>query len=266
MLCWRLWFAHRWGFLYARGARQPTELRELDGFVRETDGMTLEEFVKLAGGVLESPYSYEQWSAAEKHKQFWAFYTGPASQSLSLYAGVPVQTLFDIGRYSIEHIIPRSLLERKLRKAPAAIRNGATINPFNLAPSHRKLNRARSSSPFDFDGDEIIHPRCVSIGGVIICTTGLDRDDEWVVPERVRGDIARAVLYMTFLYDLPRMSLSQCSALIAWAFEDPPSSWEILYNDWVFERLQIQNPLIASRPGQQAILTQKNLVRTLYSR
>lgn len=210
--------------------------------------MRREEFVKLAGGVYESPIHYGQWGERERYENFWAFYDDFRVEARSLYAGVEVSRLIERGEYSIEHIIPNSLLKKYLQRSPRAVRNGASVNPLNLAPCHRELNNQRKDLPFDFDGDQIVEAACIDLPEARVCVVGLDHEREWVVPRWTRGDVARAILYMGLVYRLERLFGENLEALLAWAEEDPPDAWEVSYNDWVKARLGIWNPFVSKEP------------------
>lgn len=202
------------------------------------------DFIQQAGGVFTAEMGYHDWAGAEKWDNFWAFFSDTQHQWVpSLYGEIPISTLRKHRRHSIEHIIPRSTLEDILG-ADTLHFNGASTNPFNMAPSDRFLNKTRSSFPFDLEGDRVDSPFDIYLNPKAKGTTGLDADDEWVVPHRSRGDIARSVLYMTVIYDLDELYQVHLTTLLRWAQQDQPMAWEKSYNQWVQDKFEICNPLI----------------------
>ncbi len=211
--------------------------------------ITRAEFIRRSGGVYESAVSYEQWSSSEKWNRFWAFFFEADYQNVtSLYGEIPVSKLRNHRRLSIEHIIPRSILRQALEQhnASLAFMNGATTNPFNLAPSDRFLNKTRASFPFDLQGDRVHRPFDIYMNPKAKGQTGLDADREWVVPHRSRGDVARAILYMMVMYGLDHLYSAHLNTLLRWSQQDEPMEWEIAYNRWVQKHFHICNPLITT--------------------
>jgi len=94
-------------------------------------------------------------------------------------------------------------------------------------------------------------------------TTGLDSENEWIIPSRTRGDIARALLYMTLTYGIDELYNRHLDTLVHWAKVDPPSAWELAYNEWTFNRLGIRNPFIASPEEALVLLSDRLLLESV---
>jgi len=206
--------------------------------------MNRQQFQALANGIYTSKDHWKHKSSEEKHRQFWDFHHKLPGQTFSIYAGVPVTTLIKQKQYSIEHIVPRSYLEEHLQECQTNIRYGATVNPFNLAAAHQRLNARRGSADFDYDDDPINKSFCTPFRSIHRNQIGFDKQGQWVVPYRHRGDIARAILYMHLIYPLPKLQSVDLDALVAWGKMDQPSKWEIRYCQWIQERISIINPFI----------------------
>jgi len=208
--------------------------------------MLRDEFIQRAGGVFRSHRGWSRMSSDDKYREFWAFFDLPGGDTRSIYAGVQVRELLSRGTHSVEHVVPRALLDFELSGAKKSLRRGASVNPLNFAASHQRANTHRGHAIFDFDADEITERNLLDVHSISTERTGLDHEGEWVVPPRTRGDIARAVLYMFMVYPLPRLRVKNAEALLKWAISDAPSKWERRYNTWVFERKRIHNPFIGT--------------------
>lgn len=203
-------------------------------------------FTDLAGGVFLHRRSWGRVSGADKRALFWSFFESPEAQGArATYSGARVIQLLRRRQYSVEHVVPRAVLSRFLRGAPAAVRNGACCNPLNFAAEVPWLNGARGELAFDLDGDAVHEPVAVVREGRHEVEVGVDADGEWVPPRRSRGDIARTVLYMTLIYRLP---IPLDARWMAWAAGDPPSNVERAFSAWTRRRWQIGNPLV-ERPS-----------------
>ncbi|MDP2522281.1 endonuclease [Neptunomonas phycophila] len=231
-----------------------------------TESITRQAFIELAGGVYQSHKGYKDWNSQNKWSNFWQFFfdTGHGWVK-SVYGAVPIDELYQKRRHSIEHIIPKSFLKDYLRKAGVAenVRQGATVNPFNFAACERGMNSYRSNFPFDMDGDKVKRPFRLDLNPDIYMTTGLDAENEWVIPSRTRGDIARALLYMTLTYGIDELYNRHLDTLVHWAKVDPPSAWELAYNEWIFNRLGIRNPFIASPEEALVLLNDRLLLESI---
>ncbi|MGB0750094.1 MAG: endonuclease, partial [Magnetospiraceae bacterium] len=164
----------------------------------------------------------------------------------SAYGDIPITTLHQKRRYSIEHVVPRGFLSEYLRRNGAAtgIQRGSTVNPLNFVAAERAANAQRNSFPFDWDGDSIRRPRRLTLDPQVYVTVGFDHENQWVVPSRSRGDLARAILYMTIVYQVRDLYNSHVDQLRHWAKVDVATPWELDYNRWVAARLGIRNPFI----------------------
>lgn len=230
------------------------------------DIVTRQDFVEYAGGVFQSHLHFRQWSSEDKWKYFWSFFFDTEyGWVTSIYGTVPVSELYQKQRHSIEHIIPRDFLDRYLARkgAPRHVRYGATINPFNLAPSERGLNAKRSNFGFDFEDNHIVRPYHMELYPESFSGTGFDADHEWVIPSRNRGDIARAILYMLLTYEIDELYNRHIDTLVHWAKLDSPSAWEIAYNNWVYAHRGIRNPFIDTPENALVLLDNRDLLLSL---
>lgn len=208
------------------------------------------KFIELSGGVYQSRKSYRQFKSKDKWDHFWSFFFDTDHGWVkSVYGSIPVDTLVQKKRHTIEHIVPRSFLQEYLirKRIPRNIRFGAETNPFNLVPADRTLNSRRSSFQFDFNNDKVIRPEKIHLNPDAYASTGIGPDEQWVVPKRSQGDIARAILYMLLIYEIDELYLEHIKTLVHWAKVDVPSKWELAYNEWVMETHGIRNPFIDTK-------------------
>lgn len=127
--------------------------------------------------------------------------------------------------YNIEHLYPMSWVTKALRcgDRQACRRNSALFNRIesdmhNMYPARRDLNRARAAYPFR----EIRGEQHVERG----CDFEIDHRARVVEPRpAVRGEIARAMLYLAERYDLTLYE-RQRRMLLAWHEADPPDAAE----------------------------------------
>ncbi|MEC8379093.1 MAG: endonuclease [Myxococcota bacterium] len=204
--------------------------------------MDRKSFIQKSGGVFRSAKGWSWLSSREKRLNFWVFYRQFYPQGKTIYGPFPIRKILHNKTYSIEHIIPVSTLKSHLK---GSMMRGASLNPFNLVPSHQKLNQARGRRDFDLDNDRVAEwPKWLLKTPQSHEFTGLDKENQWVIPTRSRGDIARAILYMKLCYPLDHLYSGYNHTLIAWAQKDVPSEVERDYNKWVQGKWAIQNPLI----------------------
>lgn len=232
-------------------AEKPTISSEPSD-VQARSGLSRSAFIALCGGVYESRDSWRNWRGSDKYDNYWAFYFDKEYGWVkSVYGRVPVSELYQKQRYSIEHIVPRSFLNAYLKSRGAAqsVRYGAVVNPLNFAAAERGLNSARSSFAFDMDGDEVVRPFRLDLNPSAYGTTGLDNDNEWVIPSISRGKIARAILYMVMTYGIDELYNRHLDTLVHWAKVDPVTPWELAFNAWVHGRFGIRNPFV-DEPSQ----------------
>ena len=224
------------------------------------------QFIELAGGVYQSKRNYRQFKSNDKWKHFWSFFFDTNRGWVkSVYGSIPVDTLVQKKRHTIEHIIPRSFLQEYLmsQRIPRNIRFGADTNPLNWVPADRTLNSRRSSFQFDFNNDKVVRPKKIHLNPEAYYKTGIDNDDEWVVPKRSRGDIARAILYMLLVYEIDELYIDHIKTLVHWSKTDAPADWELAYNDWVDAKHGIRNPFISDPSISKQWLDDKNLLEGL---
>lgn len=232
----------------------------------EPSTLTRQEFIDIAGGIYQSADGYRDWSGQDKWENFWQFFFETDNGWVkSIYGSIPVDELYQKRRHSIEHIIPKSFLKDYLRRAQVAdnVRKGATVNPFNFAACERGLNSGRSNFPFDMEDDEIKRPFRIVLNPDAYMTTGLDAEHEWVIPSRTRGDIARTILYMVLVYEIDELYNRHLNTLVHWARIDPPTTWEIAFNQWVEAKMGINNPFIAEPEISQRYLNDTSLLKSV---
>ena len=140
-----------------------------------------------------------------------------------LYCGVPFQARDR--RYNIEHVYPMAWVTRALRCGDRRqCRRGSTrfnrieSDMHNMYPALKDLNKARGAYPYR----EIRGEQWFERG----CDIEIDHRARAVEPRpAVRGDIARAMLYMADRYDL-EIYARQRRLLEQWHREDPPDEHE----------------------------------------
>ena len=213
--------------------------------------MDRKQFIVLAGGVPKIPPPRNYLARKNQHKYFWRFFAQSRWRKSvkAIYSELSVDTLLRKHIYSIEHIVPKSYLRARLLQArqPGILIHSAVYNPFNYAPSHRKVNACRSSLPYDMEDDPLY--RNINVKKTGDYPVGTDHEGEWVVPERSRGCVARAVLYISILYGIDRIGKNPVQKFVPWAKTYPPAPWEIAFNRWILKKYSINNPFIENRTG-----------------
>jgi hypothetical protein len=206
-------------------------------------------FISLAGGIPTIPQRKNYRAQQTQQKYFWKFFaqTKWRKSVKAIYSDLNVDTLLRTKTYSIEHIIPRSILREQLRKlgSSKSIIHSAIFNPFNYAISHRKVNVYRSSTEYDLDGDHVVLP----IKYYANQRLGLDGEGQWVVTERSRGVVARAIIYMCLLYRFNQIGEYPLVNYFSWASTYKIDLWELEYNRWIRKKYNICNPLIENCVG-----------------
>ena len=208
--------------------------------------MDQSEFLEQAGGVYTSDQDYEDFNGRDKYENFWSFFLDrELGWVRSVYANIPIENLYR-NKHSIEHVVPKSILRDRLQAAgqSRAVIKGARTNPLNFMAAHADLNSLRGNQEFDSEGDLIVRSKRVPLNPNAVNQTGLDFEQEWVIPSRTQGDVARCVIYMMLVYGLNGLYEEDIDNMRRWALIDPPQAWEVAYNNWVFKRLKIRNPLI----------------------
>ena len=209
-------------------------------------------FVARAGGVFTYHRAWHHLASREKHALLWEYYGSADTRGdPALYSGASVHELRAQRRHSIEHVVPRAVLRRWLGDARRRVRNGACANPLNLTAEDSRINSLRGDAPFDLDGDTARVLARVRGAAPAATEVGLDAEGQWVPPPRVRGDIARTVLYMTLVYRLP---LPLDARWLAWLREDPPSEAERAFSRWTRARWRIGNPLVEDPEALEMLL------------
>lgn len=204
--------------------------------------MNRQTFINSAGGCYKQKKGWSWLGSRDKRLRFWLFFTRFHPQSGTVYGDFPIRQIIHSKAYSIEHVIPCSILKAHLNGQTC---NGASINPTNLMPAHQKLNLARGNSDFDFDGNPVIKVLLVFHKRQNRRQVyGLDSEQEWVLPTRSKGDVARSLLYMFLTYPLSQLYRKHHGTLIRWAQQDRSSRVEREYNAWVSKQWRIENPLI----------------------
>jgi len=158
-----------------------------------------------------------------------------------LYCGKPFKR-FD-RRYNIEHVFPMSWVARSLRcgdrqscRASSERFNEIESDMHNMYPARKDLNRRRGSMSFAVIKGE----RWVEAG----CDLEIDERRRRVEPRpAVRGEIARAMLYLADRYKL-KLYREQRELLQRWHRADPPDQAEKERNRRVRAVQGRGNPLI----------------------
>lgn len=206
------------------------------------------KFIEEAGGIFTSNRDYGNLGSDGKYELFWSFFLDKEYGWVrSVYGDIPIERLYRNG-HSIEHIVPkgqaRDLLRAKGRSEEVI--KGARTNPLNFMAAYNDLNSKRGSREFDTEDDAATRNFRIPLNPAAEIQTGLDFEGEWVIPSRTQGDVARCVLYMMLVYELDGLYEEDIDQMRRWVLIDPPRDWEIAFNNWVFERLGIRNPLITN--------------------
>lgn len=206
-------------------------------------------FISLAGGIPNIPQRKNYRANRMQQKYFWEFFaqTKWRKSVKAIYSDFSADTLLRTKTYSIEYIIPRSHLCEQLLNlgSSKSIIHSASVNPFIYAISHRKINACRSSIAYDLDGDHI--QRLIKSSN--IHPLGLDEQGQWVVTERSRGVVARAVIYMSLLYGFNRIGEYPVIKYFSWASHYKTSLWELEYNRWIRRKYNISICLLKTASG-----------------
>ncbi len=217
--------------------------------------MNRREFIALAGGIPRIPQPRNYLARKIQHKYFWRFFAKPKWRNSvkAIYSELTIDVLLRRKIYSIEHIVPKSYLRAYLANThqSALLIHSAIFNPYNYAPSHRKVNACRSSLPYDMEDEQIA--TTVRVKKMVANGVGTDSEGEWVVPKRSRGSVARAVLYMSLMYGIDRIGSDPIEKFVPWALEQPPALWELEFNRWIRKKYMISNPFIERCGGVSPI-------------
>jgi deoxyribonuclease-1 len=147
-------------------------------------------------------------------------------------------------RYNIEHVFPMSWVARSLkcgdrqhcRKVSDRF-NRIESDMHNMYPARKDLNKRRGAMAYGIvAGEKLVEPGC---------DLEIDERARRVEPRpAVRGDIARAMLYMADRYGL-RLYRRQRELLERWERADPPDEGEIARNRRIRAVQGWGNPWIA---------------------
>lgn len=153
-------------------------------------------------------------------------------------------------RYNIEHVFPMGWVARQLKcgdrkqcRRRSKLFNQIESDMHNMYPARKDLNRLRGSYAYGIiKGERWVEPGC-----------DFEIDDRHRRAEprpAVRGDIARAMLYMADRYHL-NLFKRQRDLMLKWNQQDPPDREELRRNR-IIKRLQGNgNPWIA--PDRRAV-------------
>jgi deoxyribonuclease-1 len=159
----------------------------------------------------------------------------------SLYCGEPFAR--HDRRTNIEHVYPMAWVSRSLDcggrqqcRARSPRFNEIEADMHNLYPALRDINKARGAMAFaELPGEDWIAPGC---------DLEIDQRGRRVEPRQaVRGDIARAMLYMEWRYGL-EIFRRQRALLLDWHRADPPDGHERWRNDRIEVLQGNRNPYI----------------------
>jgi deoxyribonuclease-1 len=160
----------------------------------------------------------------------------------SLYCGDKFAA-FD-RRYNIEHVFPMAWVAKHLNcgSRKQCRRNSARFRKIeadmhNLYPARREVNDARGSMAYALlPGEKFAYSAC---------DIEIDQRKRRVEPRpAVRGDIARAMLYMEERYGLP-LYKHQRKLLLAWHEQDPAEKFERWRNQRIKDLQGNGNPWIS---------------------
>jgi deoxyribonuclease I len=147
---------------------------------------------------------------------------------------------------NIEHVFPMSWVTRALNcgtrqqcRNTSTMFNRIEADLHNLFPALSEVNSARSSFPYSEIGGER--------SAFQDCDFEIDKNRREVEPSlQSRGDVARAMLYMSSQYADVGLELfaAQRARMLEWNRADPPDSFEIYRNQRIAEIQGNSNPYI----------------------
>lgn len=147
------------------------------------------------------------------------------------------------GAHNIEHVFPAFWItktancgSRRTCRRNSSLFNRMEADLHNLYPSRTAVNNRRGSLPFgELEGENHDFASCdfEEASGLVEPRTG------------ARGDLARAVLYMTEAYGAADiLPVGQLDLMQAWDAADPPDAAEIARNDRIASLQGNRNPFI----------------------
>lgn len=146
-----------------------------------------------------------------------------------------------------EHVFPMSWVTndlncgtRKQCQANSADFRNIESDLHNIYPANVKANQARSSYRFaNIPGENWINKSC---------DLEIDKKQRVAEPrEAIRGEIARAMLYMEYQYELTLFAKNK-ALMQQWDAEDPPQAAEIERNQTIKTLQGRDNPFISRYP------------------
>lgn len=136
-----------------------------------------------------------------------------------------------------EHLFPRAWMGGKRSRHYKYIE----ADLHNLFPTEIKVNSRRGHLPFE----EVSGHHSYRIG--LDSKIGLSSEGEEVIEPRpqVRGDIARALLYMALRWELPLNKYQPLEVLKRWSSLDTPSQREEARDDLIYQQQGNRNPFVS---------------------
>lgn len=150
-------------------------------------------------------------------------------------------------RYNIEHVFPMAWVARQLKcgdreqcRRRSERFNRIESDMHNMFPARKDLNQLRRSYAYGIiQGERWVAPDC---------DFEVDDRRRRVEPRpAVRGDIARAMLYMADRYRL-NLFRRQRDLMLQWHRQDPPDQEEVRRNRIIRKLQGNGNPWIEQRP------------------
>jgi hypothetical protein len=168
-------------------------------------------------------------------KKFWNFFNvyDAACLETDIYDQYIIKDIWEKKQYSIEHIIPKYFLHKKVHGIP-----------FNLFPCHAKTNEKRDKNCFEFCNDK--------------------KNGVWKICEKKKGIIARAVTYMILNYTeyikSEYLENINFNVLIDWLYKEPAKESEKMFSCYVYSLTKCFNPLSWMKPKEIVKLINEKFV------
>ena len=196
----------------------------------------------LMSATMTRSYSYQSLP------QYWAYSdSSSAGGTLLFYSDITRQKGEGLSR---EHVWPKS--------HGTFYESGAGSDLHHLRPEDYDINTTRSNFTFGNVRDELYSWRTASLGGREVLWYDANYFDNGCrglveVPDKVKGDVARILLYVYVTYEQPNLStntsatgqgddrsdgrrvIESLDTLLDWCRRDPVDSWEMRRNDIVQE-------------------------------
>ncbi len=207
--------------------------------------LTTLPWLVLALGLITEAAGRQSSNYLDTIPEFWSNLYPSGGESL--YCGVRFKP--HDRNTNIEHVYPMNWVTKHLRcgdrdrcRQTSAKFNRIESDMHNLFPALKSVNKMRGSLPFGLvEGERWVNTRC---------DLEIDFRGKRVEPRpAVRGDIARAMLYMADQYDL-EIYKRQRAMLERWHRQDPPSDEERRRNDLIDGLQGTRNPYIDQASGK----------------